>query len=35
LCQRGAIGLANEGWSFREILGYYFPDSSLVELPAN
>ena len=35
LCQRGAIGLARQGWSFRDILAYYFPDSSLVGLPAN
>ena len=31
LCQRGAIGLASDGWPFREILGRYFPDASIVE----
>ena len=35
MCQRGAVGLAKQGWTFHEILAYYFPDSSLVELPAN
>ncbi len=29
LCQRGAIGLAREGRSFREILEYYLPNTAL------
>lgn len=35
LCQRGATGLAREGWTLREILALYFPDSTLVELAVN
>lgn len=32
LCQRGAAGLAGAGWSFREILSFYLPDTMLVGL---
>ena len=33
LCQAGARSMAEEGATFREILGHYFPNTSLVELP--
>jgi peptidoglycan hydrolase-like amidase len=34
LCQRGAMELAREGKSFREIVGYFFPATVLVSLDA-
>ena len=32
MCQRGAIELARQGKTFREILSYYFPATTLVDL---
>jgi stage II sporulation protein D len=33
LCQRAAAGMAREGHNFREILAYYFPNTTLQSLP--
>jgi len=33
MCQKGAIELARQGKTFREILAYYFPAATLVNMP--
>jgi peptidoglycan hydrolase-like amidase len=33
MCQFGAVGMAASGASYREILGYYYPNSELVTKP--
>jgi stage II sporulation protein D len=32
LCQRGAVGMANEGVNFRAILAHYFPNTEVQAL---
>ena len=32
LCQIGALGLADRGWSFRQILGHYFPSHRVTKI---
>ncbi len=32
LCQEGAMGLARQGWSWRDILGAYFPGTDLTQI---
>lgn len=33
MCQLGAIGMADTGASFREILSHYYPNTMLIQLP--
>jgi len=33
LCQRGAMGLAQQGWTYQEILAHYFPSLKLGRWP--
>jgi stage II sporulation protein D len=35
LCQWGAKGMAEEGKSYRDILGFYYPGAEIVGLSAN
>jgi SpoIID/LytB domain protein len=32
LCQAGAVGMANEGFNFRQILVHYYPNTDIVSL---
>jgi stage II sporulation protein D len=35
LCQEGAMGMAKKGYSFQQILSFYFPNRQLTEFPVS